>query len=97
LRVTFKIGTAIGMNSHVANTGGWGNVGSAAKLKANFKPTDTFEIKVQIDVTTHIANVKINNDTMAVKLPESLKEISWVGFYVKATGSEFRDIQIERN
>ena len=91
---SFKIGTAIGMGNHVAFEGGWGNVGSAGKSKGSYEPLDTFAIEVEIDLEEHIANVKIDDVTMKVKLPETLKEINWVGFYVKATSSEFQAIQI---
>jgi arylsulfatase A len=92
---TLKIGTAIGMNQHVAFSGGWQNVGELAKVNADFEPLDTFQIQVEVDLDRHLAITKINGKTMEVALPAAWKEISWIGFYVKATESDFADFKIE--
>jgi arylsulfatase A len=92
---TLKIGTAIGMNQHVAFSGGWQNVGDLAKVDANFEPLDTFKVQVEFDLDRHVAIATINGSTVKASLPPALKEISWVGFYVKATESDFAELKIE--
>ena len=92
---TLKIGTAIGMNQHVAFSGGWQNVGDLARVDANFEPLDTFKVQVEFDLDRHVAIATINGSTVKASLPPALKEISWVGFYVKATESDFAELKIE--
>ncbi|MGY8749752.1 MAG: sulfatase-like hydrolase/transferase [Pirellulales bacterium] len=92
---TLKIGTAIGMNQHVAFSGGWQNVGDLARVDANFEPLDTFKVQVEFDLDRNVAIATINGSTVKASLPPALKEISWVGFYVKATESDFAELKIE--
>ena len=92
---TLKIGTAIGMNQHVAFSGGWQNVGNLARVDASFEPLDTFKVQVEFDLDRHVAIATINGSTVKASLPPALKEISWVGFYVKATESDFAELKIE--
>ena len=86
---SFKIGTAIGMNQHVAFPGGWGNVGSAAAKKASFDYRDTFELEVKLDLAKGIGTAKVNGTAFKFLLPQSLKRVDYVGFYAKATSTEF--------
>ncbi len=90
---TVKIGTAIGLNNHVAFPGGWANVGALAKQPANFQPHDIFEIVIDLDLTQHQATATINGKPMSLELPESLNKIEWVGYYVKGTESEFSELE----
>lgn len=92
---TLKIGTAIGMNQHVAFSGGWQNVGDLAKVDADFKPLDTFYVQIEFDLDRHLAIATINGKTVEAVLPMAWKEILWVGFYVKATETDFADFKIE--
>lgn len=86
---SFKIGTAIGMNRHVAFAGGWGNVGHAAAKKADFKPEDTFEIEVRLNVSKGTGSAIVNGSSIRFSLPPDLKSVDYVGFYAKATATEF--------
>lgn len=86
---SFKIGTAIGMNRHVAFTGGWNNVGRTAAKKSSFQPTDTFDLEVSLDVVKQTATTVINGQTFTFQLPDNLKVIRHVGMYSKATATEF--------
>lgn len=86
---SFKIGTAIGMNQHVAFAGGWGNVGNAAAKKAAFKAGDTFEVEVRLDISKGAGTAAINGSRFQFSLPPDLKSVSYVGFYAKATATEF--------
>lgn len=70
---SFKIGTAIGLNQHVAFAGGWGNVGEAAKHPASFEPGDTFEARVSVDVLKGTGTATINGSTFTFDLPAGLK------------------------
>ena len=83
------------MNQHVAFSGGWQNVGEFAKVDADFEPLDTFHVQVEFDLGRHLAIATINGKTVETPLPSAWKEISWVGFYVKATESDFADFKIE--
>lgn len=92
-----KIGTPIGMNSHVAHRGSWGNIGDLAKVKGSFKtPSELFKLTVRIDLTAGTFEGEINGDHVDGDLPKDLKQIEYVGIYVKATDSAFSDIKIER-
>lgn len=86
---SFKIGTAIGMNQHVAFEGGWNNVGSSASKKSSFKPTDVFSLEVRLDVARQTGTADINGVAFTFKLPDNLKTIRHIGFYNKATATEF--------
>ena len=86
---SFKIGTAIGMNQHVAFVGGWGNVGSAAAKKADFKAGDTFEVEVRLNVAQQTGSAVVNGSSFKFSLPPDLKSVNYVGFYAKATSTEF--------
>jgi len=92
---SFKIGTAIGMNQHVAFAGGWGNVGSAAAKKASFTERDTFEIEVKLNVAKGTGSAVINGSSFKFSLPPELKSVEYVGFYAKATSTEFSASVIE--
>lgn len=92
---SFKIGTAMGMNQHVAFAGGWGNVGSAAAKKANFKPGDTFEVEVQLNVAKGTGSAVINGSSFKFPLPPELKSVEYIGFYAKATSTEFSSPAVE--
>lgn len=92
---SFKIGTAIGMNQHVAFAGGWDNVGSAAAKKANFKPGDTFEVEVQLNVAKGTGSAVINGSSFKFSLPPELKSVDYIGFYAKATSTEFSSPAVE--
>ena len=83
------------MNQHVAFSGGWQNVGELAKVNADFEPFDKFEVQVEFDLDRHLAIATINGKTVEAALPAAWKEISWMGFYVKATESDFADFKIE--
>jgi arylsulfatase A len=92
---SFKIGTVIGMNQHVAFAGGWGNVGSAAAKKASFAERDTFEIEVKLNVAKGTGSAVINGSSFNFSLPPNLKSVECVGFYAKATSTEFSAPVIE--
>lgn len=96
---SFKIGTAIGMSQHVAFAGGWGNVGSTAAMRTRLKPTDTFNLEVQVDVQKQVATADINGVSFSFKLPEDLKTIRHIGVYNKATATEFTSpvVELEQN
>lgn len=96
---SFKIGTAIGMSQHVAFAGGWGNVGSTAAKRTRLKPTDTFNLEVQVDVQKQVATADINGVSFSFKLPEDLKTIRHIGVYNKATATEFTSpvVELEQN
>lgn len=85
---SFKIGTAIGMNQHVAFSGGWGNVGNAAAKKATFKPEDTFDVVVTLNLSKGTGSAVINGSTLKFDLPPEMKSVQYLGFYAKATSSE---------
>ena len=84
------------MNQHVAFIGGWQNVGNQAKVAADFQPMDSFDVTVDLDLDRHLAKATINNETFEFRLPPSMTEISWVGFYVKGTESDFAELSIEQ-
>ena len=86
---SFKIGTAIGMNQHIAFAGGWGNIGNAGSQRATFAPDDTFEIAVSLDLSKRTGSAEINGVTLSFSLPRELKSIEYVGFYAKETSTEF--------
>lgn len=77
------------MNQHVAFAGGWGNVGRAAAEKADFKPKDTFEVEVQLNIAKGTGSAVINGSSLKFSLPPKLKSVNYVGFYAKATSTEF--------
>ena len=86
---SFKIGTAIGMNQHIAFAGDWGNIGNAGSQRATFAPDDTFEIAVSLDLSKRTGSAEINGVTLNFSLPRELKSIEYVGFYAKETSTEF--------
>lgn len=86
---SFKIGTAIGMQQHVAFSGGWGNVGSSAAKKSDFEPGDTFDVEVKLNVAKGTGTADINGSSFTFALPPSLKSVDYIGFYAKATSTEF--------
>ncbi len=92
---SFKVGTAIGMNQHVAFAGGWSNVGSAAAKKASFSEGDTFEIEVKLNVAQGTGSAVINGSSFKFPLPPEMKTVEYVGFYAKATSTEFSAPTIE--
>lgn len=92
-----KIGTAIGMNQHVAFEGGWGNVGSAAAKRVDLKPTDTFTLEVRLNVAKHTATAIINDTKFTFQLPDNLKAVRHVGLYNKAAATEFTVPVVEVN
>lgn len=92
---SFKIGTAIGMNQHVAFAGGWGNVGSAGAQKATFQPSEIFEVQVTLDVAKGTGSASINGSSFEFTLPPGLKSINYVGYYAKATTTEFSELTVE--
>ena len=98
---TFKAGTAIGMNQHVAFDGGWHNVGNRARVIADCKPLETYELLLELNLEKQLALVTIRTVgspfSFECRLPADMKKISWIGFYVKGTQSDFSEIEIERN
>lgn len=94
---SLKIGTAIGMNQHVAFIGGWDNVGKTASKRSSFQASDTFEIEVQVDTVKGTATSVVNGQTFSFKLPENLKTIRYVGLYSKATATKFSAPVVEVN
>ncbi len=93
---TVKMGTAIGMGQHVAFTGDWGAVGSLGKAAGDFQPLDTFELHATVDVQKRTINATINGKQIKASLPADLKEIRYLGFYVKGTSSEFGSLKVEQ-
>ena len=83
------------MNQHVAFAGGWGNVGSAAAKKADFKAGDTFEVEVRLNVAKGTGSAVINGSSFRFSLPTELKSVNYVGFYAKATSTEFSSPVVE--
>ena len=92
---SFKIGTAIGMGKHVAFPGGWQNVGLTRSAKATFQTRDEFEIVVEVDLKSRKCVARIDGTKMSFVLPETIKNISWVGFYVKDTQTEFGKLEVK--
>jgi arylsulfatase A len=86
---SLKIGTAIGMNQHVAFEGGWGNVGDTAAKRVTLKPTDTFVLELRLNVAKHTATAIVNGTTLTFALPNDLKTVRYVGLYNKATSTDF--------
>lgn len=92
---SFKVGTAIGMNKHVAFAGGWVNVGNTASKNAKFEPDDTFDILVSVNLSDKKGTASINGTTFKFELPSNLKTIKYIGFYAKDTTAEFSELIIE--
>ncbi|WP_153558497.1 sulfatase-like hydrolase/transferase [Roseimaritima sediminicola] len=92
---SFKIGTAIGMNQHVAFPGGWNNVGAAAAKRASFGGEDRFTVQVDLDLEKQSATATINGVKLSIKLPADLQTVRYIGLYSKATATEFQDLAIE--
>lgn len=92
---SFKIGTAMGMNKHVAFAGGWGNVGRSASKSASFKADDVFEMVVTLDLSKQTGTATINGSKMDFPLPRDLDSIRYIGFYAKATSTEFSAATVE--
>ena len=92
---SLKIGTAIGMNQHVAFEGGWGNVGNSAAKRVTLKPADTFDLELRLNVAEHKATAVVNGTKLTVALPDDLKTIRYVGLYNKATSTDFTTPIIE--
>ena len=86
---SLKIGTAIGMNQHVAFEGGWGNVGNSAAKRVTLKPTDTFVLDLRLNVPEHTATAVVNGTKFTIALPDDLKTVRYVGLYNKATSTDF--------
>lgn len=84
-----KVGTMMGMNQHGAFEGGWGNARSGTSQKASFKPTDVFELEVTMDLVEQHVKIKIDQTTFEHPLPSTLKKVTHLGIYAKATKSEF--------
>ncbi|NNE91088.1 MAG: sulfatase-like hydrolase/transferase [Verrucomicrobiales bacterium] len=85
----FKAGTMIGMNRHGFFEGGWANVGIGAGKKAKFDHDATFEAQVTIDLEHGKAILKIGENKVEQKLPDTLESVTHFGIYAKATRSEF--------
>lgn len=92
---SFKIGTAVGMKQHVVFSGGWGNVGSAAAKRARFGEGDTFEIEVKLNIAKRTGSAVINGTSFTFALPSDLNSVDYIGFYAKATSTEFSGPTIE--
>jgi arylsulfatase A len=89
LNHSIKIGTAMGMHKHVAFQGGWANVGSAGESGAKFAPDDLLDLELKIDLKARKATAVIKGSKMEITLPEDFKVIRHIGFYTKATRSDF--------
>ena len=90
----FKIGTAIGMGTHVAFQGGWGNVGSHGRHKAKFEPMGKFTAEVTVDLKKRTCEVQIGEKKFKAQLPPDIKQIKHYGYYVKGTSTSFSPIEI---
>ena len=90
----FKIGTAIGLDKHVAYSGGWDRVQAEAVQPATFNATDLFEMKVEVNLETRECHAVINGVELDAELPADLKEISYVGIFTKATSTAFTEIVV---
>ena len=86
---TIKVGTAIGLNQHVIFQGDWQQVGSLARVPSKFDVREEFEIVVNVDLVKRTIAATINDTKLTAKLPEDIKEIRYLGYYVKGTSSEF--------
>ncbi len=91
---TVKLGTAIGMGSHNVFLGDWSQVNSGSRQKASFDPDGNFEIKIELDIPKHIATTTINGKQMRAKLPATLTKVEWIGYYAKATITDFSEIVV---
>ena len=89
----FKVGTLIGMGKHGAFEGSWANVSGGTTHAAKFETADTFEAKVTIDLDHGKLLVTINGESFEHPLPKTLEKITHVGYYAKATRSEFSAIE----
>ena len=83
------------MAEHVAFLGGWGNVGQSASQKATFKASDTFDVTVSLNPAEGTGAAEINGTSFTFSLPADLKSIEYIGFYAKATSTEFTPIVVE--
>ncbi|MEE2643112.1 MAG: sulfatase-like hydrolase/transferase [Planctomycetota bacterium] len=92
---TFKIGTGIGLGQHIAFPGGWQNVGMTRSIPGDFQVGDTFELVFECNLKTGQGTAHINGKEMKFKLPESIKEVNWIGFYVKNTSSRFGPLNFQ--
>ncbi|MCA9081569.1 MAG: sulfatase-like hydrolase/transferase [Planctomycetaceae bacterium] len=90
---TIKVGTAIGLGQHVAFQGDWSQLGNLAKVNADFRPTDDFELEVTINCAEHTLTATINGDKLTATLPNNLKQIEYVGYYTKQTSSRFERVE----
>ncbi len=91
----WKAGTAIGMGTHVVFHGGWANAGSGGR-KAAFDPDKTFEALVEVDLVRRTCRLTVDGTTIDAKLPESLKEIAYYGYYVKGSSTAFSPVDVTR-
>ena len=92
-----KIGTAIGMSQHVAFDGGWGNVGNLSAKRVDIKSTDTLNLELRLNLAKHSATAIINGTTIKFRLPDDMKSVRYIGFYSKATATDFTAQVIERS
>ncbi len=88
-----KLGTAIGMGSHVLFEGSWENVGEGTAVKAEISGGEEFEAVITLDVSTGEVTAEINGLTLRGRLPAELKQIEYIGCYVKNTRSTFSPIE----
>ena len=91
---TVKVGTAIGMGQHVIFPGDWGQVGSMARLPRDFDTQQVFEATVSVNLRERTVQATIDNHKLSAKLPTDLKEIRYVGYYVKGTSTEFAPLSL---
>ncbi len=92
---TVKVGTAIGMGQHVIFPGDWRQVGSLARLPRDFDTLQVFEAVVTVNLRERTVETTIDGNTLSAKLPADLTEVRYIGYYVKATSTEFTPLTIE--
>jgi len=88
------VGSAIGMGNHAMFRGGWGNLGSATKAKLRGEETQEFAIRVEIDLATRRVEATIGGVELRGRLPDDLRKIDRVGYFVKQTKTAFSPIEV---
>ncbi len=91
------VGTAIGMNRHVAFRGGWRQLTSGVGTDVEIPDDHIFKARVTVDVPAKRVRATIDGKTLEYSLPADLKHITHYGYYVKQTTSRFGPIQVTRD
>lgn len=89
-----KAGSMIGLHKHGIFQGPWSRMKDGKTVAAGFATDQKFDATVTVDLDRRVVTLVVDDTTVEAALPADVKQLNFIGYYVKGTAAAFGPIQV---